>query len=1077
MPVHRLLWLVPLLFAQAPVIAAEAPARPLEFNRDIRPILSENCFFCHGQDPQHRKADLRLDVRASALADLGGYAAIVPGKPDASDIIRRMESHDPDDLMPPAKSNRRVSAGQIAILRRWIAEGAPYQKHWAFEPPARPVLPAVKQGDWPLQPLDRFVLALLEAEGLRPSLPARPEVWLRRASFDLVGLPPTIAELDQFLADVATRGEPAYAAAVDRLLASPAFGERQAIEWLDISRYADTHGFNNDSARSMWRWRDWVIDSFNANKPYDQFVTEQLAGDLLPGATFEQRLATGFGRNHVINSEGGIIDEEYRVEYVADRVRTTSLAWLGLTFECARCHDHKFDPITQKAFYEFYAFFNNVAEFGEDGRVANAVPLMAAPTKEQQAKLHQQTTALAKLRETEQAARAKATGRAGKIDPQAIAGLAASMEPGPAMEPSFVLRADTAEAKEKAWSFPAGKPALVEGVAGKAWQATGEQPVASLDGKALDLNNPKGATLSLWVKPSPDAPVDAPILSNQDRSGSPADAQYGKGAEVRIAGGEIEFRASARWPVYAMQVRSEGAAIKADQWRHLVVQIMPSDPSTMVYMPASRVRMFIDGRELPTRVLHDGMNGGIIARPWLVAADKGHDATAWRGSIDDLRLYSSAVSSDKVRALFAAAAWPYLLKQHARGEASPVEQNWIEEAWLLSTDPAFLAARNAVNRAWEEHLATLRAAPTVMVMADLPTARPAFVLKRGMYDSPGEPVSPNVPEDLLGPWPDGAPRNRLGLAKWLTRPDHPLTARVVVNRWWAQLFGTGIVKTVEDFGFQSEWPSHPELLDFLARNLVDGGWNTKQFLRSLVLSATYRQSSDVTPALLERDPDNRLLARGPRFRLPAELIRDQALAVSGLLKPRIGGPSVYPYQPDGLYDSIVVGAAYPGTVWKQSSGDDLYRRSLYTFWKRTVPHPTMTTFDAPDREFCSARRSRTNTPLQALILLNEPGYLESARRLGERMIREGGDHAASRAAFGFRLATGRHPSAAEASVLTRKWEQFRREYAADEAGAAALLKSAAPATAPSASGKNAAEHAAATLVASMILNLDETVTR
>ncbi len=1024
------LWLmIPrVLFLIAVAMLCPAPARAaagerIEFNRDIRPILSENCFYCHGQDAAHREAKLRLDDRASVTLQRADRVVIVPGKPEESELIERLLSKDEDEQMPPPSSNKHVTPAQIALLRQWIAEGATYQKHWAFIPPQRAPLPPVKAGAWPRTPLDRFVLARLEREKLSPAPEAAPETWLRRAAFDLTGLPPTPTELDAFAADVRKRGEKAYAAAADRLLASPHFGERLAIDWLDAARYADSHGFNNDGLRTMWRWRDWVIEAFNANKPYDRFITEQIAGDLLPNPTLDQRIATGFARNHVINSEGGIIDEEYRVEYVADRVRTLSTAWLGLTMECARCHDHKFDPIKQSDFYRLFAFFNNVPEHGEDGRRANAVPMIPAPTREQQAELAAQMKALAAL----DAKLAKAE----KAAVQSGDGLA------------------TVEEFKDTVSLLA-KGNTTTGLTDRAWLSDPSAAAPKIAAAKMEFLAESGITVGFWLRPAPGNPADVALLSTINYEGNPADASYGRGQEIRLIDGEIEFNISDRLPVYAITVRTVGAGIKEGQWHHFAATY---DGKKL----AAGVRLFIDGVEVPTRVRYDDYFSIATAqkREFLVGADNSKSSARWHGVFDEMVSFPRPLTGREVQRLFRRSA--------------P-----LNDFPLRAGGVAVSALREERAALWEKHLALRRSLPTAMVMEELATPRPAAVLIRGNYDAPGEPVVPGVPEELIAPWPAGAPRNRVGLAQWLTQPNHPLTARVVVNRFWAQLFGTGLVKTLEDFGSQSEWPSHPEVLDLLARDFVDGGWNVKNLLRTLVLSATYRQSSAADPALIARDPENRLLARGPRLRLPAELIRDQALAISGLLAARLGGPSVYPYQPDKLYDGIVVGTLYPGSRWDQSAGDDLYRRSLYTFWKRTVPHPAMRTFDAPDREFCTVRRSRTNTPLQALALWNEPGYVEAARQLGARMLREGGAGDEARVAFAFRLSTGRRPTAAEIRVLTTALANLRKDFSEHADDAKALL---AVGASPADSTLNPADLAAATSVASMILNLDETITK
>jgi hypothetical protein len=1062
---------LPFLFAALPMRAEAAPSpRRVEFNRDIRPILSENCLYCHGQDPKNRKADLRLDVRENALAPHDDGTAIVPGKPESSDLVKRLVSTDRDEVMPPPKSNRKVTPEQVALLRRWIAEGAEYQKHWAFIPPKRPALPELSAATAGAptsgrvrNPIDRFVLARLEAEGMAPSPEAAPSTWLRRVSLDLTGLPPAPAEIDGFIADVQARGEAAYEAAVDRLLASPHFGERMAIDWLDAARYADTHGFNNDSARTMWRWRDWVIEAFNSNKPYDQFITEQLAGDLLPQATVEQRLATGFCRNHVINSEGGIIDEEYRVEYVSDRVRTMSMAWMGLTMECCRCHDHKYDPVTQRDYYRMFAFFNNVPEYGEDGRIGNCAPIMPAPTHEQAAELRRAEAGIAALDGKLEKMRAARDWSEADIAPiKQLASEAAANTPE--KEKALYLPCENAQPVRDSWSLADAAPLSADGVAGRAWHSDGTSAVAKIEGKKVKFDR---SSLAFWLRPDAENPRDTPILSNQSYSGVAAGTTWGKGQEIRLVDGEIEVRINERFPAYALRVASKGAEIATGAWRHVTVSYLGGGR-------AESVRIFVDGCEVATRIINDGLTGAPTAAAYLLGADGASDSVKFRGSIDEIRVFNRPLTRAEIHAVFERDALPYALAQTLGGDAGGRERGWLRDGALEATDAAWRAETEERGEAWEKYLGQRRSLPEVMVMSEMAKPRQAYVLTRGNYDAHGEAVSPGAPEELLAPWPAGAPRNRLGLARWLTQPNHPLVARVVVNRFWAQLFGTGIVKTLADFGSQGEWPSHPELLDWLAREFVDGGWNVKALFKTLVLSATYRQDSQVSASLAARDPENRLLARGPRFRLPAEILRDQALAISGLLKNRVGGPSVYPYQPEKLYDGLVVAATYPGTRWELSKGDDLYRRSLYTFWKRTVPHPLMIAFDAPDREFCTVSRSNTNTPLQALALLNEPTFLEAARKLGERMLREGSADDAARVAMVFRLATGRVPREQETRVLLQTLCRFRDQFGCDTDAARAFLNVGAS---PVDASLPPADLAAYAVVAGMILNLDETMSK
>ncbi|MES2694562.1 MAG: DUF1553 domain-containing protein [Verrucomicrobiota bacterium] len=1102
--------------------AMPATAATLEFNRDVRPILSENCFYCHGADESHREAKLRLDLRESAVLARDGIAAIVPGKPDESELMRRISATDPTDVMPPPESHKTLTKAQMAVLEQWIAEGASYQGHWAFETPKRPAMPAVAGAKG--NAIDAFVRARLKSEGLQPSKEAAPETWLRRVSLDLVGLPPTPAELDRFAVDVAKRGEAAYVAAVERLMASAHFGERLAMDWLDAARYADTHGFNNDSARVMWRWRDWAIEAFNRNLPYDRFITEQLAGDLLPKPTVEQRIATAFNRNHVISSEGGIIDEEYRVEYVADRVRTTSTAWLGLTFECARCHDHKFDPITAKDYYRLFAFFNNVFEHGEDGRVANAVPMMPAPTREQQATLAKQEKEIAALDAKLQEARAKWTWRAedkGKVEAAIKAARTAvnaetggvmlfeaeSKEPAPApVNPKRAAKKagpkETAPAPAAAVASASGAPASSKPAAAAvpasgaastptptpkanvvaekntpaattvASSATNPTPAmpAKIAAARIDMGNKDGVTVALWLRTENDNPRDVALFSSVEYKGSVAASGYGNGRELRLIDGEVELRISVKMPVYAMIVRSVGAKIQPGEWRHVALTYNAG-------RKAEGVRMFIDGAEVQTWARYDGANSDGGRRDYLVGTDGGKNAAKFAGKMEDARSYPRMLSEAALSALFQVRGLADGLASLTNPKTGDVvlagrQQMWVREALLAEGE--LKETFSTRTQALATHFTLQRSLPSLMVMEEMPQPRQAYVLNRGQYDMHGEPVEAGVPEALLGAWPKGAPKNRLGLAQWLTSPQHPMTARVVVNRFWAQFFGTGIVKTLEDFGSQSEWPSHPELLDWLAREFVDGGWNVKALLKTIVLSSTYRQSSVVTQALQARDPENRLLARGPRVRLAAELIRDQALAVSGLLTPKVGGPSVFPYQPESLYTGVVVDAPYPGTKWLKSDDADMYRRSMYTFWKRTMPHPVMTTFDAPDREFCTVRRSRTNTPMQALTLWNEPGYVEAARRLGTRMLRDGPGDDAGRVAWAFQAATGRKPQPKEIAVLVTALEKLRADFAAKPEEADALLQ--VGNSAPDLSLASA-ELAAATSVASMILSLDETITK
>jgi hypothetical protein len=1039
------------IFAIAMLPALGWAEQTLEFNRDIRPILSENCFYCHGQDPKQRKGDLRLDDRQAAVDAL----AIVPGSPEKSEMIVRLEAKDPEEHMPPPDSHREVKPEQVEKLKRWIAEGAAYERHWSFNPPKQAPLPAVAEPKWTRQPWDAFVFEKLAHQQLRPAPEATPREWLRRVHFDLHGLPPSAEQVKAFTAAVAAEGEAAYEKKVDELLANTAYGERLAIDWLDAARYADTHGFNNDSARSMWRWRDWVIDAFNSNLPYNEFITQQLAGDLLPQPTVEQQLATGYCRNHVINSEGGIIEEEYRVEYVADRVRTMSLAWMGLTMECARCHDHKYDPITTKNYYELFAFFNNVSELGEDGRVANAAPLIPAPTREQQG-------ALAKLQRAQiQLQQARQAEKPLPIDTQAVEAALREIA-GRLPKPFRAFDAENSTPIKGQLAFPKGNPAQVSGVVNQAWSSDGKFPLAEIP--LADEMKPaakKPTTLTFFIQPAADNPADVALLSTQGYGGSRAGASYRHGIELRLIDGRLEYTIASHYPSYALRVLTKDAVVKNGEW-HAVTLLQDGGER------AASTRIFVDGREQALTVLNDGLSGYFNTAAYWVGADqrKEESVVHFKGALDELAFYNRLLDAGEILDLTHAGLWKLALATDAN--AAPLQQ---AAQWLQN--PVWAALYEKEQQVWQDQLKLERQFPTAMVMAEN-APRQAHVLTRGAYDALGEPVSAGVPEQLLGAWPVGAPRNRLGLAQWLTQPSQPLTARVVVNRFWAQFFGTGIVKTLEDLGFQSEWPSHPELLDYLARDFMDHGWNVKALLKSFALSATYRQSSSVTSELQQRDPENRLLARGPRLRLPAELIRDQALAVSGLLTRQVGGPSVYPYQPTDLYKGIVVGADYPGTTWTQSMGADLYRRSLYTFWKRTVPHPNMLTFDAPDREFCAVRRSRTNTPLQALALQNDPTYLEAARVLAENVLQAAGPEPAQRCQQALTAVLGREASPVELKTLLHTYDELFAQFSKDEAAAQEFLKSGAK---PANTAYKPAELATMASIAGLLLNLDETISK
>jgi hypothetical protein len=1078
----------------ASVTPPQTPVKPVDFNRDIRPILSDTCFKCHGPDEKQRMANLRLDDTEGLFVDRGGYHIIVPGNAAQSKLYQKISSTDDSFRMPPTYSGRSLTAKQIELIKEWIDQGAKWEMLWSFVPPKRPPVPEVKDPAWPRNPLDNFVLARLESEGLKPSPPADKATLLRRVYFDLTGLPPTPAEIDAFLADPSPH---AYEKRVDQLLASPHYGERMAMPWLDVARYSDTHGYHIDSMRDMWAWRDWLIKSYNRNMPFDEFIVEQIAGDLLPNATQDQKIASGFNRNHMITLEGGAIPEEYHVEYVVDRVSTTSSAFLGLTMGCARCHDHKFDPITQKDFYRFFAFFNTVPERGLDGFTGNAAPVLPMPSHEQQQRLDQLKTqiagTLAALPEKEILAQRNDWQKS------ALASLPEPTHDG--LAAYYPLDNDLTDASGFHHDGKAvrGEVVFDEAVVSKGADFSPESQVSF--GNSGDLERAKPFALGLWQRPPGN--TDVKILLKRTAGEHwqgweiADDKPIFDGRAKRLA--HIVVRMANRWPDDALEVQTK-APQSIDAIRHLLIEYDGSGK-------ASGIEIRLDSKRVETAILKDHLSGDFRTAAPLEVGDK-NLGTPYEGKLDDLRIYNRRLSDseiDQIAVRLPARALLLTLDGRPAQEIAALQPEKPSAEDIQIGEEAKAATKEQIEKGLEKdrqtrlteyflkygapekerqlyaQLKDLRtekakveeAIPTVMIMAEMKKPRETFVLGRGQYDNPKEKVSAGVPA-FLPPMAPGLPMNRLGLAKWIVSPSNPLTARVAVNRFWQEYFGTGIVKTSEDFGSQGEPPSNLALLDWLATEFVRTGWDVKAMQRLIVTSATYQQSSRVTPELEEHDPENRLLARGPRFRLPAELIRDNALAVSGLLDDRIGGPSVFPYQPKGLWEEMAFGAGYSAQTYAESTGRDLYRRSMYTVWKRTVPPPALTTFDAPDREKCTARRSVTNTPLQALVLLNDPTYVEAARFLASRMMTEGGKTATGRINYAFRLATGRIPDAQERAVLLASAQDALADYRLHSGEAAQLLTVGAS---RSDSRFNPSELAAWTTVASIILNLDETITK
>lgn len=1035
------------------VVAAEDA---VGYRHDILPILSDRCFKCHGPDSATRKAGLRLDQPEAAKAVLeSGATAIVPGKSAKSALVERIMSKDPEEKMPPPDSGKVLSDAERALLRRWIEQGAKYEKHWAFVAPVRPNVPDVNRRDLIQNPIDNFVIAKLEAEKLEPAPRASKERLIRRLYFDLIGLPPTLPEIDAFLGD---NSPGAYETLIDKLLKSPHYGERMATDWLDGARFADSNGYQNDFARNMSPWRDWVIDAFNKHMRYDQFVVEQIAGDLLPNASLSQRIATGFNRNHRTVTEAGSIEDEWFVENVVDRVETTGTVMLGLTVGCARCHDHKFDPITQKEFYQLFAFFANVNERGVYTETrGNVPPLVKAVTPENEKKLADFDAKIGDL--TKQLAE-----HTGGIERRREEWLAAVAKTQAINEPVAAVRilqkgADTGAHVGVtngvvASDAKSGVPAWQDELFGKAAVFAGKQ---HLD---YPLDFPmagKPFSWAVWVKPT----GAGAILSRMDS------ARRSRGCDLFVfADRKVGMHIIADWPSNAMKVLT-ARPLPPDEWSHIVATYDGSGK-------AAGVTLYINGEKQNLEVEADKLSGSTATDQPFRIGGRSADSPL-HAAVTDVRLFQHTLNPQESQALFQASL---------RQELSNVKLNLLTDGMRAQLDKLLLAISNDAyaikGREIRHSLATVQderakydaTIPMAMVLEERKEPRDVFVLRRGRYDQPDktQKMQPDVPA-VLPHLPAGAPRNRLGLAQWLVSKDNPLTARVLVNRLWQHHFGVGLVKTSDNLGVQSEPPSHPELLDWLATEFVQSGWDVQHIQRLIVSSYAYQQRSEASPEKYRRDPDNRLLARGPRYRLQSEAVRDNALAVSGLLANKIGGPSVMPYQPAGLWEELAGGAHDDYT---QAHGADLYRRSLYTYRKRTVPHPSMATFDAPSWEICQVKRARTNTPLQALALLNDVTYMEAARKLAERMLTEVGSSADSKLTFAFRLATSRAPDTGDLAVLRASLQKYTDRFRQSPTAAEQFVSHGEAARNKSLDVVDLAAH---TAVASIILNMDEAISK
>ncbi len=1008
----------------------------IEFNRDIRPILSETCFRCHGPDPESREADLRLDLPEAAYAEVDDHIAISPGDPKKSLAWQRIITADAEELMPPPDSHLKLKPDEKKLIKLWIEQGAKYQDHWSFIAPERPTPPQSKS-TWPINDIDRFVLKQLEDGKLSPSKEATRRKLIRRLSFDLTGLPPASKEVQAFAED---KDPKAYEKLVDHLLASRHFGERMAVPWLDQARYADTNGYSIDGGRHMSLWRDWVIHSYNTNKSFDQFTIEQLAGDLLPNATPQQIVASGFNRNHMITHEGGTIPLENLTNYAVDRVNTTSQVWLGLTMACSQCHDHKFDPLTMVDYYRMFAYFNTLGDKGNDGNAGiNAIPSIDAVSA-----LHsnQELTQLNKELTHLQDQLNKSTAGQKNWQQRMLKKLAArgknlKLHPLKILKISVPNRGNQFEIKD-------GTLVDFETAGGSAHSISAQIP------KSL-----KKPVTGLRIEFLPDE------KSPHKRSGF---GKKGFEGGFILTGFSVSATTipSAQTDLYGLiNIREATASFSNPKYpandcldEHNSNGWSPYPEDQQAQHLTFNFNQALDAGKAPflTTLMNWGggefkMSDRLIARKYRMYAITGQDdGTNIPQEIQDI------LTSDKRSA----------------------EQNDKLLTYYTRHAPELANLRYRIGNL-KDRIDYLGKPQSSLVMNTADKPRETFMLVRGQYDQRTKKVTPGTPA-TLPPLLKGAPDNRLGFAQWLVQDNHPLTARVAVNRLWQNLFGIGIVASSGDFGSQGAWPSHPKLLDWLAVDFIESGWNTKALIRKIVLSNTYRQDSASTAEQAKIDPQNRLLARGPRFRLQAEFIRDSALKISHLLSPRIGGPSVLPYQPPSLWKEVSHYGSSPATaqVFIQDHGEHLYRRSLYTYWKRTVPPPSMLTFDAPNRETCTVSRAITNTPLQALVLLNDPQFVEASRTFAQRILKEAPKNTAERIRFAFEECTARPPTASETAIIMNTLKRERANYSAKPASASAFLEIG-ESTHPE--NIDPVEHAAWTTVASLIMNLSETLTR
>ncbi len=1017
----------------------------VDFARDIRPLLSKHCLSCHGRDPASRKAGLRLDIADQVFKKRGRHSIVIPYRSTDSELFRRVSSNDSEYRMPPPSTGDPLTEHEIAQIRHWIDQGAKWKQHWSFETPEPQTIPPVQHLDWARNEIDFFILSRLEEQQLQPSFEADKRTLIRRLSLDLTGLPPKSSEVNQFLHDTSPD---AYEKLVERLLASSHYGERMATAWLDTARYSDTYGYHEDYPRTMWPWRDWVIGAFNSGMRFDQFTIEQLAGDLLTSPTNNQLVATGFNRLHGVTSSG--IPSEYRAEYVIDRATTTATTWLGLTMGCARCHDHKYDPITQEDFYRFFAFFNHLPDKAIMGaNEGNLDPLIPTPGQNDQFKLQQNQIQLMELKSKLKNRRITAD----EIFASWKQTLLTNALPTDLIPDGLRLHFPLVHFKETSL-VNLGTNAVQATVHGSLSNAL-DSPCPTLNfdettfvsiPDTVHVDRQNSFSYGAWVYPEGNGAILAKMGPQPTY----------RGFDLYLTDGKPEIHLIHHWPDNALHVRAT-TSLPSNFWTHLFVTY---DGSSLV----EGITLYVNGTIQEVQPTRRSLTKTIHSKHALHVGRR-MQTGFFKGSIADVRMYDRVLLADEIGKL--ALHDPLDQYHYLASPESEKHDSWLFDHFLDQHDPTWIQLQKQIVLAKNEQQQLLKQVPTSMVMQDMEKPRETYVLTRGQYEQRGKRVTAETPVSLMA-MPVDQPRNRLGLARWLVDPKHPLTSRVAVNRFWQILFGKGLVVTSEDFGTQGSLPTHPRLLDWLANRFVASGWDIKGLIRLIVTSSTYRQNSASTGTLNQIDPDNALLARGPRYRMSAEMIRDSALSISGLLVGKIGGPSVKPYQPAGLWKEMV------NASYEQDHGDNLYRRTLYTFWKRSVPPPNLLIIDAPTREVCTVRRQRTNTPLAALVLMNDPTFLEAARHFAEKILSQGSTDVTDQIAFAFDRALARPPSTQELQILQNLFQRRKTFYLANPEQAISLVR-----VGESERNDNlsAPLHAAWTTVASVILNLDESLSR